>query len=167
MLATIATKYPQILYRFGGHAVAAGLSIASNHYDQFTALFEDAIQQLIHTIAPYRLLYSDGELSPEELNLQFALLLQEAGPWGQGFLEPTFEGDFQICEQRLVGSRHLQMALRYTGVPRIIKAIFFNADLTEWPNLRVRFAKVFYKLMVDEWKGRREIKLYIEALHAL
>jgi single-stranded-DNA-specific exonuclease len=164
ILAAIAVKNPQLLSRFGGHAAAAGLSLALNHYSQFATLFEEMTQQHLSMLKLDGTLQTDGELTPAWLNFEIGMLLRKGGPWGQGFTEPLFDGYFQIISQRIVGQRHLQLTLRLEGLTRPIKAILFHADLNEWPNPRIRSVQATYHLTIHEWEGRRDIQLLIQTL---
>jgi single-stranded-DNA-specific exonuclease len=164
VLATIAAQYPHLLSRFGGHAAAAGLSLKTEHYPQFKTIFEEKMQAIMHALKPKDMPSTDGSLTCEELNVELAMLIREAGPWGQNFPEPLFEGYFEIISQRLVGQRHLQLKLKMAGVVAALKGILFNVDVDQWPNLRVRQVKALYRLEVNEWEGRRDIQLKVESL---
>ena len=107
-------------------------------------------------------LYSDGELMPEELCLSTAEVIREAGPWGQGFPEPLFDGKFIIMNQRLVGQRHLKMVLSKVGDGELVDAIAFNVDLDAWPNYSCDEIKIAYRLDVNEFRGLRKPQLMVE-----
>jgi single-stranded-DNA-specific exonuclease len=166
LLESIATRHPGLLPRFGGHAMAAGLSLAEPDLETFRRAFE---QELRHRLSPEELLgviHSDGELRPEEITLELAEAIREGGPWGQGFPEPRFDGRFRILEQRVVGERHwkLRLSPREGGAP--LEAIAFNqapADsLPAESELRVAF-----RLEVNEYLGVRRPQLVIEHLEQL
>jgi single-stranded-DNA-specific exonuclease len=114
----------------------------------------------------HNFLVSDGELTQDELTLDVAEVLREAGPWGQAFPEPLFDGDFQILEQRIVGSRHLKMVLSQNNF-QPIDAIAFNIDLNSWPNHRCERVHAAFRVDVNEFRGRRTVQLIIEQLAAL
>jgi len=109
-------------------------------------------------------LETDGSLSAEELNLDIANIIRDAGPWGQCFPEPVFDGVFNIIEQHIVGRRHLKMILQPEGSEEFIDAIAFNVNLTEWPNNRCEQAHIAYKLDLNEFRGRIKLQLLIENL---
>ncbi|WP_035479961.1 single-stranded-DNA-specific exonuclease RecJ [Aliagarivorans marinus] len=164
MLERLDTTHPGLLLKYGGHAMAAGLSIPEARFEEFkeklSALAEQWIEQeqLTHT------LLSDGELDEQYLNLDFAQLLREAGPWGQAFPEPLFDGVFELCSQRVVGERHLKLSLRpQTGGPEL-DAIAFNVDRARWPDASIRWVHIAYKLDVNEFRGRRSVQLMVENL---
>jgi single-stranded-DNA-specific exonuclease len=106
---------------------------------------------------------SDGELLPEDLNLNLAELLRGAGPWGQAFPEPLFDGMFEIVSRRIVGERHLKLVLATPGDDKMLDAIAFNTSDLSWPR-DVRRAHVAYKLDVNEYRGQRSAQLLVEHL---
>lgn len=162
VLAQIATLHPELLSKFGGHAMAAGLTIADVALKPFAAIFNQLVsKQLTEADCEQRVL-SDGELTPPDLTLELAEVLREAGPWGQAFSEPLFDGVFQLLEQRLVGSKHLKMTLGLETL--ILDAIAFNVDLKSWPNYRAHCVKIAYRLDVNEYRGKRKIQLIVEHL---
>jgi single-stranded-DNA-specific exonuclease len=110
-------------------------------------------------------LLSDGELLQEELTLEVAETLREAGPWGQAFPEPMFDGSFTVLEQRIVGSKHLKMVLAQANL-QPIDAIAFNIDIKQWPNHRCEKIYAAYRLDINEFRGRRTVQLIIEHLEA-
>ena len=92
--------------------------------------------------------------------------MQEAGPWGQGFPEPLFDGEFQLMEHRLVASKHLKMMLKHeSGV--LIDAIAFNVDLALWPNAQCSHVNIAYKLDINEFRGRTSLQLLVDGLIAV
>ena len=107
---------------------------------------------------------SDGELSDAELQLDLATQLRYAGPWGQHFPEPVFDGRFNIVSQRLVGEKHLKLVLAVTGSQQIIDAIAFNVDLDIWPEQSVARVDIAYRLDVNEFRGQRSVQLMVEHL---
>jgi single-stranded-DNA-specific exonuclease len=110
-------------------------------------------------------LLSDGELQAHEFTLEIAELLREAGPWGQAFPEPLFDGIFKIVEQRLLAGKHLKMLL--SKDEKIIEAIAFNTDLKLWPNYRCEQVNIAYRLDVNEFRNKSKIQLIVEHLEAV
>lgn len=164
-LDRVAKRHPQMLSKFGGHAMAAGLSLAEKDFDAFSDAFVDAVREQLSDDQLEAVVHSDGELGPAELKLENAELLRSAGPWGQGFPEPLFHGVFTLVQQRLVGERHLKMTL----APRhdeqaIIDAIAFNVDLNLWPDPAVTEVEVVYKLDSNLWRDRLSLQLLVEHL---
>jgi single-stranded-DNA-specific exonuclease len=162
VLADIAAKYPEFDYKFGGHAMAAGMTLSRAHFENFSRIFDETVSAKLTHMDLQHALFSDGELESTELSLESAEVLREAGPWGQSFPEPLFDGTFQILEQRLVGGRHLKLTLNRSS--QIINAIAFNVDINQWPNYRCDSINIAYRLDVNEYRGKRSVQLIIEYL---
>jgi single-stranded-DNA-specific exonuclease len=161
VLAQIASDAPGLIGKFGGHAMAAGLSLARADYERFAQAFDVAVSAQLSSAQLHNSLISDGELSQQDLTLEVAEILREAGPWGQSFPEPVFDGKFQILEQRLVGGKHLKLVLAQENFQQI-DAIAFNVDLNMWPNHRCERVHAGYRVDVNEFRGRRTVQLIIE-----
>ncbi len=158
-LAAINAGHPGLMEKFGGHAMAAGLSLALPQLEAFRAAFE---QQVLATLDPAALqqeLLSDGELSASELDFNHAEALRLAGPWGQGFAEPLFDGAFDVLEWRVLKERHLKLVLRAPGSVGKINAIHFGGWKGSEPGARVHIA---YRLVGDDYRGGQAIQLIIE-----
>lgn len=162
VLALIDARYPKVINKFGGHAMAAGLSIARQLLGNFKQIFDEVVSQQVTDAQLQHLLLSDGELAPEDFNLEIVSLLREGGPWGQAFPEPLFDDTFNILEQRLVGDKHLK--LRLSKENKVVDAIAFFVNLDEWPNHRCQSIRAAYRLDINEYKGRRNMQLIIEYL---
>lgn len=162
VLALIDAKHPGLIVKFGGHAMAAGLSIAEKDFAKFSTLFDDAIRDCVDTDILENTLMSDGELTPSDLTLPVAQLLREAGPWGQNFHEPLFDGKFSIVEQRIVGTNHLKLVLGAKGSEHAVNAIAFNVNTDAWPNERCEKINAAYRLDVNEFRGVKSVQLIIE-----
>lgn len=166
VLATIDKDNPGLIARFGGHAMAAGLSMHPEAFLPFQrALLTEVAKHLDISQCEGELL-SDGPLQPTELTLEMANLIREAGPWGQQFPEPVFDNVFEILEQRLVGQHHLKLTLQHEQGGGVIDAIAFNIDLKAWPNPRARYMHAAYKLDINEYHGRTKLQLVIAAMQA-
>lgn len=165
VLADVATQFPEMLSKFGGHAMAAGLTIARSAFEQFSTAFADAVSSRMTADILNNALLTDGELYQDELTLATAEVLREAGPWGQAFPEPLFDGEFEIIEQRLVGGKHLKMVL--AKEMRTLDAIAFNVDLNCWPNHRCRQVNIAYRMDINEYRGKRNVQLIVEHLEAI
>ncbi|CAE6935757.1 ssDNA-specific exonuclease RecJ [Pseudomonas marincola] len=160
-LDAVAAKHPGLISKFGGHAMAAGLSLPSINFPAFAEAFDQEVRrQMVEDDLTGRLL-SDGTLSIEEYNLELARALRNAGPWGQHFPEPLFHGIFQVVQQRLVGERHLKMVLKTECGGQTLDAIAFNIDREQWPNPTVRWVELAYKLDVNEYKGNETVQLMV------
>lgn len=110
-LDAVAARHPSLLQKFGGHAMAAGMSLARENFNAFAKAFDDEVRRQLSEEDLQALVISDGELAPGEFSLPLAASLREAGPWGQHFPEPVFDGEFFLLQQKLVGEKHLKMTL--------------------------------------------------------
>ncbi len=164
VLADIAATHPTLIDKFGGHAMAAGLTLSRAHFDQFSRVFNQIVSAKLNEMDLQNALLSDGELDSSTLSLESAELLREAGPWGQSFPEPLFDGVFQILEQRLVGGRHLKLVLSQSE--KMIDAIAFNVDINQWPDYRCDAVRIAYRLDVNEYRSKRSVQLIIEHIEA-
>lgn len=164
VLAAIDKDNPGLITKFGGHAMAAGLSMSLDSLTMFrTAMVAEVAKHLQLSQCEGELL-TDGPLLPDEFNLETAQLIHQAGPWGQQFAEPVFDNIFEILEQRLVGQNHLKMTLVPQQGGSQVDAIAFNVDLKQWPNHRVKFAHVAYKLDINFYQGRTRLQLMVQAM---
>ncbi|MEA1606809.1 single-stranded-DNA-specific exonuclease RecJ [Pseudomonas spirodelae] len=160
-LDAVAAKHPQLISKFGGHAMAAGLSLPEAYFAAFAAAFDAEVRrQLCEDDLTGRLL-SDGALSIEEFHLPLAKELRNAGPWGQHFPEPLFHGVFQLVQQRVVGERHLKVVLKSECGSVQLDGIAFGVDREIWPNPTVRWVELAYKLDVNEFRGQESVQLMI------
>lgn len=161
-LELLDTRYPGMIIKFGGHAMAAGLSLRVDCYDEFSTQFNALVEELLTPEQLTGIILSDGELSNEELTIPMAEIIKEAAPWGQMFPEPIFDGEFRLREQRLVGKKHLKMMLEPVNGGPLIDAIAFNVDLDIWPDASVQQVCVAYKLDVNEFRGKRSLQFMVE-----
>ncbi|MAZ77937.1 MAG: single-stranded-DNA-specific exonuclease RecJ [Legionellaceae bacterium] len=159
-LAAIDAAHPNLIQKFGGHAMAAGLTIARDQFEQFQKLFADEVKRRVSEDDLQAKMLTDGELTERELTLGLAELLQQSGPWGQAFPEPLFEGEFELADQRIVGEKHLKMTLRKGD--RLLDAIAFFVDTSAWPNQHCDALRIVYKLDVNEYMGNRRLQLIVE-----
>jgi single-stranded-DNA-specific exonuclease len=162
-LANISARYPHMLEKFGGHAMAAGLTLGLEHLEVFRRAFDQEVRNVLGEEDLHGVIYTDGELSAAEFSLDFASLLESSGPWGQGFPEPVFDGEFHIVEQRIVGEKHLKLKVRPAVSDHVIDGIWFNAGGLQEAN-RVRMT---YQLNVNEYLGRRSLQFIVSSMEAL
>jgi single-stranded-DNA-specific exonuclease len=162
-LDAIAARHPHLLSKFGGHAMAAGLTLERQHFDAFRDAFDAEVSQHLSDDDLQGKVISDGELTPDDLSLPVAELLRAAGPWGQGFPEPLFDSCFEIVSQRVVGEKHLKLGLRLPGVTKTFDAIAFNSVRDGKPLVWARIHAAF-KLDVNEYQGHRSLQLIVEHL---
>lgn len=158
-LDLVDKRHPGLIVRFGGHAAAAGLTLAAERLAEFAAAFETTCREVMDPAALRQVIETDGELATGELTLDNAYALRDA-VWGQGFPAPLFHGDFQVQSQRLVGDKHLKLRLRHPGFEA--DAMLFNqgSPLPE----RIQAA---YRLDVNEWNGTRTLQLTVERWDSL
>lgn len=160
VLDSVAAGNPGILSKFGGHAMAAGLSLEASNLMEFKRVFEQAVTSHLGEMGLEALIYSDGELAESELNLSTAEELEQAAPWGQRFPEPVFHGQFEILEHRVVGQNHLKMRVKPDKGVNAIDAIGFN--LAEQVIEQTSDVKLVYRLGVNEYMGKRNPQLVVE-----
>ncbi|AFU18740.1 single-stranded-DNA-specific exonuclease RecJ [Actinobacillus suis H91-0380] len=163
LLERIDSLYPDLIIKFGGHAMAAGLTIHQENFLRFQKVFDEIINEIIEPEQLQGVIYTDGELAPSELNIEIAELLQQAGPWGQNFPEPTFEGEFRLLQQRILGGKHLKLMVEQPN-GGLFDAIWFNADLRYFPDLSIKQVKLVYKLDINEFRGNKNLQLRVETL---
>lgn len=161
VLERVDSLYPNLLIRFGGHAMAAGLTINVDDLMRFEAAFNQAIAQFIEPEQLQGIIYTDGELQKEEFSLQTAEMLQQAGPWGQNFAEPLFDGDFRILKQKLLAGKHLKMMVE-NQAGMLLDAIWFNVDIRQYPDLSIKQAKLVYRLGINTFRGNQNLQLFVE-----
>jgi single-stranded-DNA-specific exonuclease len=165
ILDAVAAHHPGMLNKFGGHAMAAGLTLAADRLEDFQKAFEQEIVAATEESFFRPVLLSDGELKADEFNLFLAELIRNAGPWGQMFPEPVFDGIFYLVQQRLVGDKHLKMVLSLDEDHRqIIDAIAFNVDLSQWPNQQADRVQIAYRLDINEYRQQQSLQLIVEYL---
>ena len=161
ILDKLNERYPDILVSFGGHAMAAGLSIQEKDLDQFSAHFEALITEQLDLDVLEQIIETDGEIDNQDFNYAIAKQLKESGPWGEGFTEPTFDGDFIVHQQRLFAEKHLKLVLEPKNGGPIIEGICFNVNLTQWPDNTIKIVKIVYQLDVNDFHGNQAVKLMI------
>ena len=162
LLEHIDSQNPGLIIKFGGHAMAAGLSITLQNFDKFQNVFNELASQWLKAEDLQSIILSDGELDTNHMTLTFAEQLREAGPWGQNFPEPLFDGIFTLVQQRIVGEKHLKLVVEKAGI--IIDGIAFNVDIKAWPNNQAKQVHLAYRLDVNEFRGKRTVQLMIEHL---
>lgn len=165
VLDAVAAAHPGLLPKFGGHAMAAGLSLRTEDYPRFTQAFDAEVRRRLSIAQLQGVIESDGELRGAEFSAELAAELRAGGPWGQGFPEPLFDGEFEVLAVRVLKERHLKLLLRPLAGGEAIDAIGFG--LAETPSAEPAVGeclRVAYRLDLNEWKGRRNVQLRIEHL---
>lgn len=156
-LATMAAREPGLLERFGGHAMAAGLSLPLSHLDRFRAAFDKVCREQLEPAQLDRSFAVDGCLAAEELNLDCALALESGGPWGQAFEEPSFEGEFVVEDMRVVGDRHAKYRLVTEAGSRLAAIHFGGAD----SSVSSGRVQLVYRLVVNRFRDAMNAELQI------
>ncbi|WP_319783281.1 single-stranded-DNA-specific exonuclease RecJ [Oceanisphaera sp. IT1-181] len=167
LLEEVDRQHPGVIDKFGGHAMAAGLSLRKSALAPFKAAFESIVADWVSPELLAGEILTDGQLEISELNLPLAEQLRLAGPWGQSFPEPLFDGDFRIIKQRLVGEKHLKLVLSPDEGRTLIDAIAFNVDLKVWPNAAINVVQLVYKLDINEWQGKQSLQLMVDKIAPL
>jgi single-stranded-DNA-specific exonuclease len=165
LLEHIDSQHPNLILKFGGHAMAAGLSIKQADFEQFQLLFNELAGKWLKAEDLQSIILSDGELAVNHLTLNFAEQLRDAGPWGQNFPEPLFDDTFMLVQQRIVGEKHLKLVVEKQGL--VLDGIAFNIDVSLWPNTNVTRVHLAYRLDVNEFRGKRTVQLMVENITAL
>ncbi len=163
LLERIDTRHPGLVQRFGGHAMAAGLALDQARFDDFRSAYEAEVAVSVEPSMLQETLLTDGELGESDLGLELAQLLRDAGPWGQGFPEPLFEGEFRLVQQRVVGENHLKLRLGLAPGGDV-DGIAFNQPPLEGGVERVRLA---YRLDVNEFRGLQTPQLIVEYIQSI
>ncbi|MEH6575915.1 MAG: single-stranded-DNA-specific exonuclease RecJ [Amphritea sp.] len=163
-LDAVAARHPEVLKKFGGHAMAAGMTISRDKLPLFQQAFDAEVRRQLSPEALQHLVLTDGALSGAELTRDVAELLRDGGPWGQHFPEPLFDGEFSLLQQRIVGQRHLKLVLMEPDSGIAIDAIHFNADMKIWPDDTVQRVRAVFRLDINEFRGQRSLQLMIDQL---
>jgi single-stranded-DNA-specific exonuclease len=163
LLEAVHAVRPDLIIRFGGHAMAAGLTLPEKHFDEFQEVAAGQMARLYPEADFSGAIVTDGCLPPEAISLDFARSLRDAGPWGSGFPEPLWSGDFAVIEQRVVGENHLKLRVRPAGGGNVVDAIAFGqAGPAYRGNVQLAF-----RLDVNEWRGVESPQLVVEQIAPL
>jgi single-stranded-DNA-specific exonuclease len=163
-LDAVAARPPGLLKKFGGHAMAAGLSLAEDRLDEFYRAFDAEVQRQLDGDDLTQRILTDGELPHSAFSMELAELLRNAGPWGHHFPEPRFEGRFHLLQQRIVGQRHLKLVVTPEAGSLALDAIAFNVDPLVWPDPSVEKVRLVYRLDVNEFRGQCSLQLMVDHL---
>lgn len=166
VLAVVDARHPGMMKKFGGHAMAAGMTLSQGDLDAFSGAFDRAVRDTLRAEDLEAAITTDGPLSPDELHLDTATLLKRAGPWGQHFPEPLFDGNFRVVSQRIVGENHLKLVLQPEEGGAIIDGIAFNTG-PEVPDYTRTGARVVYKPDANTFRGRTNLQLLVDYLEPL
>lgn len=163
VLSDIATEQPHLIMQFGGHAMAAGLSLHTHNLPLFTIAFDEMVGRRLSTLDLQQKILSDGELNEADLSLDFADTLQTITTWGQHFPEPVFHGIFEVVNVRILKDQHLKLVVRTNAAGKELDAIAFNVDKPEmWQGMRR--VLLAYKLEINQYRGNRNVQLMVQYL---
>jgi len=163
VLESIATQYPDLISKFGGHAMAAGLSLPITQLQRFQHIFNETVSQYLSAEDLQGVIMTDGELTADDFNLDLAEQLRTLTPWGQNFPEPIFEGLFELMEYQVLKEKHLRMKVRPLESDLFLNAIAFNADLSF---CHARKIYLVYKLDINYFRGTKNLQLVIKHIIA-
>ena len=158
----VAEKYPDLITHFGGHAMAAGLTIKRGNFDAFVCAFNEVMAQLEDDIFTEQKL-TDGTLQAIDFSLWFAEHLKDANIWGHGFAPPIFDGIFEVLSFKVLKDKHLKLSLRYPDVQYPIDAIYFNYDSSAW-DYRAQKVHILFELDINEWNNKQSLQLMVRDL---
>lgn len=162
LLEHIASQHSDLIIKFGGHAMAAGLSIKKENFQKFQEIFNKVAAQWLKPEDLQGKLLSDGALNIKDMTIDFAQQLRLAGPWGQNFAEPLFDDEFTLIQQRIVAEKHLKLVVEKNN--QLFDAIAFNVDTKIWPNQQIKRVQLAYRLDINEFRGKTNLQLMIEAI---
>ncbi|NKJ20136.1 single-stranded-DNA-specific exonuclease RecJ [Dyella sp. SG609] len=163
-LAAIDARQPGLIERFGGHAMAAGLSLKASDFARFAAAFDAIAREWLDEACLEHVLYTDGELPPGAATLELARQLRYGGPWGQAFPEPVFDNEFACASWRVMGETHLRLSLSDPRDGAVLDAVMFGAYTGQPPPARLRAA---YELTINDWQGRESPRLLLRHIEPL
>ena len=166
VLAVVDARHPGMMKKYGGHAMAAGMTLLRDDLNAFSDAFDRAVRDTLRAEDLEAAITTDGPLNSEELHLDTAALLKRAGPWGQHFPEPLFDGNFRVVSQRIVGENHLKLVMQPEDGGAIIDGIAFNTG-PEVPDYTRTGARVVYKPDANTFRGRTNLQLLIDYLEPL
>lgn len=162
VLVQVDNAYPNLIVHFGGHAMAAGLTLYKKDFERFCAAFYEVMASFDEAVFIAER-FTDGVLAPEEISLDFAERLENISVWGHGFEFPSFDGVFDIAYANILKDKHLKLGLTLTGVQYPIDAIWFNFDPARW-DYRAKRVHILYEMAINEWQGRRRVQFMVQEL---
>ncbi len=165
VLERIDSQHPHLIEKFGGHAMAAGLTLKCDHLEEFTNIFYKTVKEILGLNPIENIIETDGALQTKEITIATAELIEEAGPWGQHFPKPIFDNEFTIVQQKIVGTNHLKVLLEKDH--QLFDGIYFNVDLKQFPDRSITKARIVYTLDINEFRGNRNVQLLIQHIEAL
>jgi single-stranded-DNA-specific exonuclease len=166
LLETMTRHSPDLILTFGGHAMAAGLTIRKPDFERFNQCFNTVLKESLSLENMRDDFLSDGKLAENDFSMRLAHEIQVAGPWGQMFPEPVFDGQFKVMDKRIVGGNHLKLRLQTEGNSRVLDAIAFNTTDEGWPADSEQIRST-YRLGINDFRGNSQLQLFIEYIEPL
>ncbi|MCD8524229.1 MAG: single-stranded-DNA-specific exonuclease RecJ [Gammaproteobacteria bacterium] len=164
MLVEVDAHYPGLILKFGGHAMAAGLSLLKSNITLFEQAWNVILARHIDPCLLEKVIHTDGELACEDLTLRFAEMLEDSGPWGQQFPEPLFDGRFLIVDEKILAGKYVKFSLMPEYSDKILDGVAFSVDLDTWPFQKCALAHLVYRLDINQFRERRKLQLIIEQI---
>lgn len=161
-IESIAERNPELITHFGGHAMAAGLTLKKKNFDAFSKAFNELMEDMDASLFEEEK-FTDGELLADDFSLQFVDALNNTNIWGHGFVPPQFDGVFEVLSFRILKDKHLKLSLKYPDVQYPIDAIWFNFEDDKW-DYRAKEVHVLFELDINEWNGNQNIQLMVKDL---
>lgn len=158
----VAERYPELISHFGGHAMAAGLTIKRRNFDEFVTAFDEVMAEMDDEVFAEQK-FTDGALQASDFSLWFVEHLADASVWGHGFAPPIFDGVFEVLSFKVLKDKHLKLSLRYPDVQYPIEAIYFNFDSDVW-DYRAEQVHLLFQLDINEWNGKQSLQLMVKDL---
>lgn len=158
----VAERYPDLISHFGGHAMAAGLTLKRRNFEAFVTAFNEVMAEMDDKVFAEQK-FTDGPLQAGDFSLWFAELLADASIWGHGFAPPVFDGVFEVLSFKVLKDKHLKLSLRYPDVQYPIEAIYFNFDNSVW-DYRAEKVHLLFQLDINEWNGKQSLQLMVKDL---
>lgn len=158
----VAERHPDLISHFGGHAMAAGLTLKRRNFEAFSTAFNDVMAEMDDDVFAEQK-FTDGALQASDFSLWFAEHLANASIWGHGFAPPIFDGVFDVLSFKVLKDKHLKLSLRYPDVQYPIEAIYFNFDSEAW-DYRAEKVHVLFQLDINEWNGKQSLQLMVRDL---
>lgn len=167
ILVDVDAHYPGLILKFGGHAMAAGLSLLKSNIKVFEQAWNAILAKHIDPCLLEKVIYTDGELGVDDLTLRFAEVLEYAGPWGQQFPEPVFDGRFLIVDEKILAGKYIKFLLMPEHSDKVLDGVTFSIDLDTWPFQKCELAHVVYRLDINQFRERRKLQLIIEQIEPI
>lgn len=162
VIESVALAHPDLIKHFGGHAMAAGLTIQKADFERFNQALQAVLLDFDDDVF-YEQKFTDGALLPDEFSLSFVDRLKNISVWGNGFVPPVFDGKFEVINHRILKDKHLKLSLKMAGVQYPIDAIWFNYQADSW-DYRAFGVHILYTLDINEWQGSQSLQLVIKDL---